>query len=72
MRDEPAGLEHLAGDLGVDAFVPVGETVVAEEGKDDEGGEERGKESGGDGQAGGALVRGVGCGGHDNSVREVR
>ena len=38
--------QHLAGDLGVDAFVPVGEAVVAEEGEEDQGGEECG-ESGG-------------------------
>jgi len=63
--------QHLAGYLGVDAFVPVGEAVVAEEGEEDEGGEERGEGGGGDGRAGG-FVRGVGCGGHDNSVREVR
>jgi len=69
--DEPAGLEHLAGDLRVDAFVPVGETVVAQEGKDDEGGEQSGEKSG-DGRAGDGFERGGGCGGHDNSVREVR
>jgi hypothetical protein len=39
-------LEHLAGYLGVDAFVPVGEAVVAEKGEYAKGGEECGKERG--------------------------
>ena len=47
--------QHLAGDLGVDAFVPVGEAVVAEEGEEDEGGEEGGEESGAEVLAGWAL-----------------
>ncbi len=46
MRDEPAGLEHLAGDLGGDTFVPVGKAVVAEEGEDHEGGGEGSEEGG--------------------------
>ncbi len=46
--------EDLAGDLGVDAFVPVGEAVVAEEGKDGDGSEESGEGGGEDGLAAGA------------------
>jgi hypothetical protein len=38
MQDQPAGRKNFAGDLGIDAFVPVGEAVVAEEGEEDEGG----------------------------------
>ena len=70
VRDEPAGLEHLAGDLGVDAFVPVGETVVAEEGEDDEGGEESGEE-GGDGGARGGCVMRLELRGHEETIREA-
>ena len=44
MSQEPG--EHGAGDAGVDAFVPVGEAVVAEEREEDDGGEEHGERGG--------------------------
>ena len=44
--DEPGAGEHGAGDAGVDAFVPVGEAVVAEEWEEDDGGEEHGERGG--------------------------
>jgi hypothetical protein len=67
--------QHLAGDLGVDAFVPVGEAVVAEEGEEDEGGEERGERGGDDGLAAGVreglgFVRRVTFRGHENNIRD--
>ena len=80
MQDEPVGEvsglrgEDLAGDLGVDAFVPVGEAVVAEEGEEDDGGEESGEGGGKDGLAVGEVL-GFACwlvpGGHVNNIREV-
>ena len=64
--DEP-GVEgmpgqHLAGDLGVDAFVPVGEGAMTEERKEDQGGEKGGEKSGSPEDCGGmrgALVHGL-------------
>lgn len=41
--DEPAQSEHLAGDLGVDAFVPVGERLVPEQREQDGTREEGGQ-----------------------------
>ena len=74
MRDEPAGAEHLAGDLGVDAFIPVGEAVVAEEGEDDDGGEESGESSGENGLAASDWMLGSMRwwvrGGHVNNIRD--
>ena len=67
--------QHLARDLGVDAFVPVGETVVAEQGEDDEGGEGGREEGGAEGLAAGGVE--LGCGrwlvrqGHEKTIREV-
>ena len=71
--NEPAGLEHLAGDLGVDTFVPVGKAVVAEEDKDDERGEEGSEEGGAATLAaeGSGFVLCVRFRGHASSVREV-
>ena len=73
MRDEPAGLKHLAGDLGVDAFVPVGEAVVAKEGEDHDRGEEGGEEGGAEMLAaegsGFVLCARFRC--HASSVREA-
>jgi hypothetical protein len=68
MGDEEAVAEHFAGDLGVDAFVPVGEAVVAEEGEEDYGGEKDSKGAGegclaeraGAGEFGGLRFRGHG------------
>ena len=77
MGDEPSCEikrpgQHLAGDLGVDAFVPVGEAVVAEQGEDDERGEEDGEGGGGDGLAEGEraieLMLRWRFRGHENSV----
>ena len=72
--DEPASAEHLAGDLGVDAFVPIREAVVAKEGEDGEGGEEDGEGGGGDGLAEGEVLwvaRRLRFRGHENSVRDA-
>lgn len=67
MRDEPAGREHLAGDLSVDAFVPVGEAVVAEQGEQNDGGEQ-GCECGGAQRGAGAI--GLMRGRHGMTIRE--
>ncbi len=72
MGDEPAGVEHLAGDLGVDAFVPVGEAVMAEQGEDDNGGEERGECRRADGLARVGFARWLELRCHEHSLREVR
>ncbi len=71
MGHEPAGLEHLARDLGVDAFVPVGEAVVAEKGEDAKSGEQCGEECRAEGLANAESVLGVGCRGHEETIREV-
>ncbi len=65
--DKKAGGEHLSGDLGVDAFVPVGEAVVAEQGEQDDG-SEQGCECGGAKRGAGAvgLVRSR----HGMTIRE--
>jgi len=81
VQDEPAGGikvlggEDLAGNLGVDAFVPVGEAVVAKEGEDDDGGKEDGESDGGHGlaegeRAVGLVLRGR-FRGHETNIREV-
>ena len=64
--------EHFAGDLGVDAFVPVGKAVVAEEGKEAEGGEGGGEGGGVNVMAAEGIWWGLEFRGHDDRVREVR
>jgi hypothetical protein len=64
---KPGAGEHGARDAGVDAFIPVGEAVVAEQGEDDDGGEQRGQRDGDRV----ALGAGSLLGGHGETIRDL-
>ena len=70
MGDQEAVGEHFAGDLGVDAFVPIGEAVVAEQGEEDQRGEQHGERSG-EGSLPERKFAGLVLGCHGNNIRDA-